>query len=189
MSCLRWLLCYVDNLFPFLKPGCRNLEYSDWTRGVWQAFCGMSSAISMKTNNTLVFLIPQSHFGSSPIETKVAGRSGMSKEVFTALFITTKTLESLTAHHWGGGSGYKWMDKLWLGDRSKLQKRVHRKLIFYKHHTPSYTHLVLTVWVLETWRRMWKDTCQAVNVHYTGVRVTRGEEWRWGTLVIFCVVS
>lgn len=76
MNCLKWLLCYVHNLFSFLKPVCRNLKCitmnTKWD--FYNLFVKSNRQYPLKQITHLSSLFPSLTWGYSPIETKAPGR-------------------------------------------------------------------------------------------------------------------
>ena len=76
MNCLKWLLCFVHNLFSFLKPVCRNLKYirlnTKWD--FYNLFVKSNRQYPLKQITHLPFLFTIPTLGNSSIETKAPGR-------------------------------------------------------------------------------------------------------------------
>lgn len=79
MNCLKWLLCYVHNLFPCLKAVCRNLKYirlnTKWDFYNLFVECNLQHLLKQITHLSFLFTSPT--LGNSPVETKAPGRLGV----------------------------------------------------------------------------------------------------------------
>lgn len=94
MNYLRWLLCFVHNLFSFLKPVCRNLKYIGLNTK-WD-FCNLfvksNRQYPLKQITHLSFLFTLPTWGNSSIETKAPGRLSVYEGSFCNIVCNNKNL-------------------------------------------------------------------------------------------------